>query len=78
VRSEEHAQALPPSDSPQFFPSIYLNLAFNYEILALELYRRADEYAGSLPDDDYGRDIRAAIDEGLARLEVVGKPWQES
>lgn len=77
-RSEEHAHALPPREASELFPSTYLNLAFNYEILALDLYRRADEYAASLPDDDYGRDIRAAIAEGLARLESVGRPWDET
>lgn len=77
-RSEEHAKALPPGQSHEWFPSIYLNLAFNHEILALDLYRRANEYVAILPDDEYGRLVRDKLAEGIARLEVVGKPWQES
>jgi len=78
LRSEEHAQTLPPSQSHEWFASIYLNLAFNYEILALALYRRAGEYAATLPDDEYGRQVRNKLAEGIGRLEIVGKPWQET
>ena len=78
LRSEEHAQALPPSQSHEWFASIYLNLAFNYEILALDLYRRAGEYAATLPDDEYGRQVRNKLAEGIGRLEIVGKPWEET
>lgn len=77
-RSEEHAKALPASQSQELFASIYLNLAFNYEILALELYRRAGEYAATLSDDEYGRLIRDKLAEGIARLEVVGRRWEET
>ena len=78
LKSEEHARALPPSQSHEWFASIYLNLAFNYEILALDLYRRAGEYAATLPDDEYGRQVRNKLAEGIGRLEIVGKPWEET
>lgn len=78
LRSEEHARALPPSQSQEWFASIYLNLAFNYEILALDLYRRAGVYAATLPDDEYGRQVGKRVAEGIARLEIVGKPWEEA
>ena len=78
LRSEEHAKALPQGQSDEWFASIYLNLAFNYEILALDLYRRAGDHAATLPDDEYGRLVRSKLAEGLARLEIVAKPWEEA
>jgi hypothetical protein len=77
LRSLEHAEAVPPSQPQESFASIYLNLAFNYEILALDFYRRAGECVETLPDDDYGRLIREKLAEGIARLEVLDKPWEE-
>ena len=77
-KSVEHAQALPPSQSREMFTSLYINLAFNHEILALELYRRAGEHAATLPDDEYGRQVRGKLAEGIARLEIVGQPWEEA
>jgi hypothetical protein len=31
-----------------------------------------------LPDDEYGRQVRDKLAEGIARLEIVGKPWEET
>ena len=76
-RSEQHAKALPPGESEESFASIYLNLAFNHEILALDLYRRAAEHIAALPDDGYGRQLREKLAEGMARLEIIGRPWTE-
>lgn len=77
LRSEEHAKAVPPGQPQESFASIYLNLAFNYEILALDYYRRAGECVATLPDDEYGRLLREKLAEGITRLEVVDKPWEE-
>ena len=53
-------------------PSLYLNIGKCYEDLcdfdkAASNYRAALTYASYLPDDGYGRMVKAGIDKGLAR-----------
>ncbi len=71
---DERARAHHPSlDVAGFYPSLHLNLADVHRRLgddeqAAEHIDRARAALGALPDDGYGRMIRAGIDRCAARL----------
>lgn len=56
-----------------FFPSLYLNMGKAYEDLgkldeARRYYAMVAEVLGSLSDDDYGRNLRGAVQRALERV----------
>jgi hypothetical protein len=55
-----------------FYPSLYLNIGFSYEMLedldaARRYYELAEERLADLPDDPYGDIVRHGITEGRRR-----------
>jgi hypothetical protein len=57
----------------EYYPSLYLNIGKGYEDLqdygnARKNYDLAFSFAGSLPDDGYGRMIRSGINIGIERV----------
>ena len=72
-RSLDHARTVNDERVSGFFPSLYLNMGKAYEELskrdeARQFYARAVEVLSSLPDNEYGKNTRAAVERGLERL----------
>ncbi|AYB29649.1 rRNA adenine methyltransferase [Chryseolinea soli] len=68
----DHAQRVPDVQVKGAYPSLYLNIAKDYEdlqefILARDNYETALFYTQFLNDDGYGGMIRAGIAAGIAR-----------
>jgi rifampin ADP-ribosylating transferase len=68
-----YAQQVPDASVKSAYPSLYLNIAKDYEglhefIHACENYETAFSYAQFLNDDGYGRMIRSAITAGIERV----------
>jgi hypothetical protein len=63
----------------EFYPSLYLNLGFAYEVLG-ELneakcnYELAWARLGNLPQDAYGEMVRQAVTQGMERVNVFHIP----
>jgi len=69
----DHAQQVPDTNVKGAYPSLYLNIAKDYEDLhefihARENYERALSYAQFLNDDGYGRMICSGITAGMERV----------
>jgi len=66
-----------PDEMSALLPSLYLNIGKNFEDMndinnALENYLLADSISYNLPEDGYGRMIRAGITTALARIKHTG------
>jgi hypothetical protein len=67
------AQEVEDEDVKAHYPSLYLNIAKDYEDLhdagkARQYYEWALSYASFLPDDEYGAMIRSGIKMGMERV----------
>ncbi|KAA6461271.1 hypothetical protein DYQ86_13625 [Acidobacteria bacterium AB60] len=72
-RSLALAQSLPDERVRGFFPSLYLNVGKAFEDLARpdearQAYTQAAERLSALPEDEYGRTVRAALHRALQRV----------
>ncbi len=72
-RSLDHARAVNGDKVSGFFPSLYLNMGKAYEDLAKphearQFYAMASEVLSSLPDNEYGRLVRGAVERALERI----------
>lgn len=72
-RSLDYARAVGDEKVSGFFPSLYLNMGKAYEDLgkrenARGFYAMTVEVLSSLPDNEYGRMIRDAIQRALERV----------
>jgi tetratricopeptide (TPR) repeat protein len=70
----EFGLRLPDDQAKALLPSLHLNVAKCHEDLeqpthALAHYKQAQVYAAYLPDDGYGRMIRAGIEAGVERVD---------
>ncbi|WP_285560338.1 hypothetical protein [Actinoplanes regularis] len=71
--SLRHADAVGDERVAAFYPSLLVGVATAHEQLgdvaaACASFERAAEYAGALPADAYGDQLRAAVADGLRRL----------
>jgi len=72
-RSLDYARAFNNETVSGFFPSLYLNMGKVYEDLgkrdeARQFYAMTMEVLSSLPDNEYGRTVRSAVERALERL----------
>ncbi len=72
-RSLDDARAISDERVSGFFPSLYLNMGKAYEDMAkreeaYRFYAMALEVLGSLPDNEYGRTVRGAVERALERF----------
>lgn len=72
-RSLDYARAVGDETVSGFFPSLYLNMGKAYEDLgkredARRFYAMTVEVLSSLPDNEYGRMIRDAVERALERV----------
>ncbi|HEY5745028.1 MAG TPA: rRNA adenine methyltransferase [Chryseolinea sp.] len=75
----DHAQQVPDANVKGAYPSLYLNIAKDYEDLhefthAREHYETALSYVQFLSDDGYGKMIRSGITAGIERVKIDEQP----
>lgn len=73
-RSLDFARAVNDARVSGFLPSLYLNMGKSYEDLAKlddarQFYAMTVEVLSSLPDNEYGRNLRGAVERALERIE---------
>jgi hypothetical protein len=71
--SLRHADAVGDERVAAFYPSLLVGVAMAHEqvgdvVAARVAFERAAEYAGVLPADAYGEQLRAAVADGLRRV----------
>ena len=81
-RSLDYARAVGDETVSGFFPSLYLNMGKAYEDLrrlddARRFYAKTEEMLTSLPDNQYGRLIRNAVERALERVRLSRLPSSE-
>jgi tetratricopeptide (TPR) repeat protein len=74
--SLDRANAVADDSVKGFFPSLYLNMGYSYEVLgeldqAEEYYEKATERVDDLPDDAYGEVVRGGVAEGRKRIQLA-------
>jgi len=75
----DRANAVEDERMKSFYPSLYLNIAFSYEMLddlveARRYYALAAGSLAALPDDPYGDIVRHGIEEGRRRTRTESAP----
>ncbi|WP_208394822.1 hypothetical protein [Mucilaginibacter gilvus] len=73
----KYADAIKSDELKTHYPSLYLNIGKSYETLndlpsAAKYYQLASESAVHLPDNGYGKMLKAGINEGLKRAGLKG------
>jgi hypothetical protein len=72
-RSIDHARAVNDEEIGGFFPSLFLNMGKAYQDLAKReearrFYAMTVDVLSSLPDNEYGRNVRSAVERALERV----------
>ena len=72
----QRAEAVSDERVEGFYPSLYLNMGYSYEMLgsreeAIRYYQLAAASVANLPDGAYGDLVRGGVAEGLKRANAM-------